>query len=197
VPRNGVTVMELTGLGPQDAVAVLAEEGVSVPQELEGQLEAELGGHPVALHLFAQVARQQGLEAILDGRPEQGLTEYLLQEIAQGLTERERVVLGHASIFPVHFTPADVEALGSAGAEAALVTLHKRRLVLQDAGSYRLPEVVRNFFYERLQDKERLHALVDKRRLERARATNAEAAPTTKRKEIVADFAEAITTKAT
>jgi hypothetical protein len=170
-PRPGVRVLELAGLPDADALALLAHDGVGVPAELRERVRDEAGGHPLALHLLAEAAKGGALAPLLDRRPEQELAEFLLAEIDARLGDLERAALAHASLFPHAFGADDLRAVGAKAPEAALDGLRRRRLVAWDEDGYRLHEVVRNFYYARLQDKARLHTLAADHCLARGDAT--------------------------
>lgn len=157
-PRDGVQVVRLEGLSDDDAVAFLSAKGLDITEGMRRRIRDEVGGHPLALHLLAEAATVDGgLEPLLDRRPERELTDYLLGEIDAGLTENERTALAHGALFAQTFHRQELETLCGRKLEAPLLALRRRNLVLGEEDGMRLHEVVRNFFYSRLEDKDRLH----------------------------------------
>jgi tetratricopeptide (TPR) repeat protein/DNA-binding transcriptional ArsR family regulator len=157
--RPGLRVLRLAGLPDTDAVRLLEARGVTVPPALVARLHQEAGGHPLALNLLAQAALQSGdLERLLDRVPETDLEGWLVEEIDARLSDDERLVLAHASLFRTPFTAADLVAISGKRLEGAMTRLRRRMLILDAPGGHALGEVVQNHFYAKLQDKKALHA---------------------------------------
>jgi tetratricopeptide (TPR) repeat protein len=157
--RERVRVLLLAGLTDEEVTRFLRLKEVELAPGLLPRLRDEIGGHPLALNLLLETAREQGqgLERLLDRIPEKNLEEYLLQEIYTVLADDERQFLTLASLFRTSFELGDVAALTSQGLEHALFKLRRRLLVQPYDGRYVLHEIIRNFFYRHLQDKPRLH----------------------------------------
>lgn len=160
-----VVHLRLEGLSDEGVAAFLEARGVDVRPELLPRLREEVGGHPLALGLFLESVRELGggadaMERLLDGIPEVNIEDYLLEEIVQGLSDEERHVLERASLFRTRFTADDLAALCDERVDGPLFRMRTRRLVQVQGEEHGLHEVVRNFFYSRLDDKEleRLHA---------------------------------------
>lgn len=159
-PAQGhIRALPLGGITDDDVADFFAEHGQPLDKALLPRLREEVGGHPLALQLFLQAMRQRGVapEGLLDRVPEEGLEEYLLQEIHDTLEEDERRVMGHASIFRAPFHADDLGALSDRPVTGPLLRLRKRHLIQGHGDRYTLHEVIRNFFYTLLQDKKRLH----------------------------------------
>lgn len=154
-----VRLLELGGLGDEDVARFLETQGLKATPEVLRRVREEVGGHPLALHLLLQTARETRapLEAVLDRVPEQRLEDYLLEEVYAHLAEDEREVLAHASVFRTLFTLDELRALTRRDPEAALLRLRRRMLVQAFGGEYALHEVVRNFYYQLLKNKRDLH----------------------------------------
>lgn len=154
-----VTRLRLTGLSAGEVRTFLEQQGLPVDDDAAEHVQRRLGGHPLAVNLLAQTAKetQRPLNDIVDHVPEQGIEEYLLHEVNQHLTEQEKNLLAHASIYPGPFTLPDIEALYPGNPGGALVQLRRRRLLNEEGERYRMHELLRPFFTERLDDPEGLH----------------------------------------
>lgn len=163
IPHNPaaghIEAIGLQGIGDGDVQALFAAHEVDLPEGLLPRVREELGGHPLAIELFIQTMREKEVEpeALLDRIPEEGLEEYLLQEIHDALDGEERRVLGHASLFRRPLRPDDLSVLSERPVTGPLLHLRRRHLVKAQGDQYTLHEVVRNFAYNLLQDKPRLH----------------------------------------
>jgi tetratricopeptide (TPR) repeat protein/DNA-binding Lrp family transcriptional regulator len=158
-----IASMHLGGLEADAVAQFLRHKGFKVHNEQLARVHDEVGGHPLALNLLLEAAGSaDGLEPLLDRRPEKDLERYLLQELDGGLSEGERTVLIHASLFRSHFSEEDVDAAAQRSLHAPLVALRRRLLVRGGPGRLWLPEVVRNYFYTRVADRKTLHTRVAK-----------------------------------
>ena len=157
-----VRTLRLEGLEDADVRSLLAAKGIEVEAALLPRIRDEVGGHPLALNLLLEAARRLDvpIPELLDRIPEQEVEEYLLNEVAEGLREDERQTLVQASVFRTRFSLDDLRALTQKDPERALSRLRRRLLVSADDEAYELHEVIRNFFYKRLQDRARLHEKV-------------------------------------
>ncbi len=157
---SNIRLIEMRGLEDEAVSEFLQRKELTVPEDLLPRLRDEVGGHPLALNLFVEAVKSAGgdVEAFLDGVPERDLEEYLLQEIYGRLEDDERRVLGLASLFRGTFTHEDILALSSRNPHGVLLRLRRRLLVQALDQEYAVHEIIRNFFYNLLQDKPRLHA---------------------------------------
>lgn len=157
-----VKLLHLGGLDDEAVGAFLEQKGIDLDADLLPLVRQEVGGHPLALNLFLEAARDLGVEPreLLDRIPESNLEDYLLQEIYGALSENERRVLSIASVFRTSFAIDDLRVLSTKNPEGALFKLRKRLLLQGLEGEYQLHEVLRNFFYNLLEDehKRTLHA---------------------------------------
>lgn len=155
-----VKVLRLGGLTDEDVHTILDRKGMKVPAALWPKVREEVGGHPIALNLLLETAKQQNVpvEALLDRVPEKDLQEWLLREVYAGLSDGEKEALAHASLFRTTFTSEDLAAVSRKNVDGVLFTLRRRLLVDSDGSAYSLHEVLRNFFYSLLHDKPALHA---------------------------------------
>ncbi|MCA1814172.1 MAG: hypothetical protein LC624_09515 [Halobacteriales archaeon] len=158
-----VRVLQLGGLDEDDVGMLLASKGIEAPAAVRSKLREVVGGHPLALALLVANAqeRQQGLAEVLTRVPEQNLEDWLLREVDATLSEGEREVLVHASVFRTSFDLDDLDAVSRRPPEGALLALRRRLLIQARAGhEYALHEVVRTFFYGMLRNKRELHGRV-------------------------------------
>lgn len=157
-----VHVVQLEGLDDADVAAMLEAKGLRVEEHLLPRIREEVGGHPLALNLLLEAAERMGVRVVdlLDRIPEREVEEYLLNEVYQTLTETERQVLTQASIFRHRFTLDHLRALAQKDPEHALARLRRRHLVVTHDDGHSLHEIIRNFFYQRLQGRKRLHEKV-------------------------------------
>ncbi len=156
---SDVRVLHLEGLTDADVAGFLEMKGAAVEKRLLPKIREEVGGHPLALNLLLEAATEANvsLERLLDRVPERDLEEYLLKEVSEGLTDEERQLLTLSSLFRTTFTLEDLSALSPKNLEGALSKLRRRLLVQNFEEHFALHEIIRNFFYQRLQDKARLH----------------------------------------
>ncbi len=154
-----IRLVHLQGLDDEAVAEFLQRKELAVADRLLPRLRDEVGGHPLALNLFVEAvkAADQDAEALLDGVPERDLEEYLLSEIYGHLADDERRVLGLASLFRGGFTHDDLLAMSSRNPHGVLLRLRRRLLVQALDHEYALHEIIRNFFYNLLNDKAALH----------------------------------------
>lgn len=154
-----VRLLQLGGLSDEAVQSFLGTRGLKVHAALLPKMREEVGGHPLALHLFSATAQERGgrVEELLDRIPERNLEDWLLQEVYATLGDAEKELLGPASILRDRFTLEDLRALTRRDPERALLGLRKRLLVQAFDGEYGLHEVVRNFFHGLVANKRDLH----------------------------------------
>lgn len=157
--EKGVRVLELAGLDDEAVAGICADQGFELSSSQRVRLREEVGGHPLALILFLETARSQGVsvDALLDRVPEADLEAYLLEEVVEGLEEDERQVLAAASLFRTPFTAEDLSVITERNPRGALVRLRKRLLIESVGGAFLLHEVVRNFFATLVHDRQDHH----------------------------------------
>ncbi|MBI2077256.1 MAG: NACHT domain-containing protein [Euryarchaeota archaeon] len=156
----GRRMIHLGGLDDQAVHAFFAAKQVPLPAELLPKVREEVGGHPLALNLLLEAAQELQVPVVqlLDRIPERNIEDYLLQEVYGSLTEDEKQVLLLSSLFRANFTAEDLNAVSKKPADHHLLRL-RRRLLLQPRGNdFVLHEVIRNFFYKLLRDRESFHA---------------------------------------
>lgn len=158
--REEVAVVRLAGLDDEAVAEILPAYGHDPTDALLRRVRDEVGGHPLALTLLLETARDHegGLEALLDRVPESDLEAYLLDELHDQLSDAERSLLALASLFHGVFTADDLAVLTDRRVAPILFTLRRRSLVLASEEGYQLHETVRNFFYELLEDRPGRHA---------------------------------------
>lgn len=163
-----VHVIVLEGLDDEDLQQMFTARGLDVPLHLFPRIREEVGGHPLALNLLIEAADRLGLGIVdlLDRVPEREVEDYLLEEVYQNLDASERQVLTLASIFRGPFTLEDLRALTQKDPDHTLLSLRRRLLVTADDAGYRLHEILRNFFYQRLGERKGLHTMAAKRCLD-------------------------------
>lgn len=154
-----VRLLRLGGLGDEAVLSLMQRHGLAADAGLLPKVREEVGGHPLALHLFLETARERGVDPreLLDRIPERNLEDYLLQEVYASLADAEKEVLAQASVFRDRFALDDLRALTKKDPERAVLGLRRRLLVQSFDGEYGLHEVVRNFFYRYVADKKGLH----------------------------------------
>lgn len=154
-----VRLLHLGGLGDTAVQRLMERKGLDLEPALMPKVREEVGGHPLALHLFLETARERGvpLTELLDRIPERNLEDYLLQEVYESLGDPEKEVLAHASVFRDRFSLDDLRAITRRDPERAMLGLRRRLLLQAFEGEYGLHEVVRNFFYGLLANKRELH----------------------------------------
>lgn len=161
--------LRLEGLSRADVDQLLGDQGVGVNEATLDGIQETLGGHPMALVLFAEAASDPGVEpaTLLDRLPDQEMEEYLLEEVHDHLTDAERSLLCHASVFRGPFTTGDIEAVYPRDPRGLLVELRRRRLLRREGDDYRLHALLRSFFHRRLGDPAAVHGRAADRALER------------------------------
>ena len=153
-------IMHLGGLDDQAVNAFFHSKQIALPPELLPKVRDEVGGHPLALNLLLEAAQELGVPVVqlLDKIPERNIEDYLLQEVYGSLSEDEKQVLLLASLFRASFSADDLNAISKKPYDHVLLKL-RRRLLLQPRGQdFMLHEVIRNFFYKLLRDRESFHA---------------------------------------
>lgn len=165
----GRSVLRLGGFSDLEVGQFFENEGVQLDPHLLPKVRDEVGGHPLALHLLLDASKELGVPVpkLLDRIPERNIEDYLLQEVVGSLTDDERQVLSHASLFRGRFGADDVSALSKRSVDHLLLRLRRRHLVQTDGTDYALHEVIRNFFYSLLKDRESFHVRAAQRYLER------------------------------
>jgi tetratricopeptide (TPR) repeat protein len=159
---EGVNFLTLEGLTDPEVLTFLEGKGVRLDPNFLPALHDEVGGHPLALNLIVETAAQLKvpLETLLDRVPESNLQDWLLKEVYGSLSEDERRILSHASLFRTGFTLDALRALSKKNPEPPLLKLRARQLIHSDAAEFQLHSIMRNFFYSLLEDKPALHAKV-------------------------------------
>lgn len=157
--------LHLEGLTDAGVAEFLAAKEIKIDPKLLPKIREEVGGHPLALNLLLEAARERNVpvQDLLDRIPEHNLEEYLLKEVYTTLSDDEKRALSLSSLFRTRFTMDDLGSLTEAKLEPALLQLRRRLLVQSFEGEFALHEIVRNFFYTHLQDKGRLHVKVAER----------------------------------
>lgn len=152
--------LRLGGLTVRDVDEFLSHRNVVISKPLLPKVQEEVGGHPLALALLLEAATELKVpvEKLLDRIPERQIEDYLLREVLGALSDDERTALSHASLFRATFNSADLSAISRKEYEHTLQKLRRKLLVQTVGAAYLLPEVIRNFFYAQLHDKEALHA---------------------------------------
>lgn len=153
-------ILRLSGLTAPDVGEFLGHRQVTLAAPLLPKVQEEVGGHPLALALLLEAASELKvpIEKLLDRIPERQIEDYLLREVLGTLSDDERTALAHASLFRATFTPNDLSSVTKKDHEHTLQKLRRKLLVQTVGTAYLLPEVIRNFFYAQLHDKEALHA---------------------------------------
>lgn len=151
----GLHTLELTGV--PDAAVQRIVGPCDAP--LVRRLQKQLGGHPLALHLLRGAAQHLGVGPgdLLDRAPSTEIQAYLLEELDKGLSEGERRVLGAACIMIGPFTHKDLAAVNPRARATDLASLQRQCLVGQTAEGAVLHDIVRAFFYARLDDPIEMH----------------------------------------
>jgi DNA-binding transcriptional ArsR family regulator len=165
----GRLLMRLPGLNDQEVGEFFQNKGVKIDPALLPKVREEVGGHPLALNLLLDASKELNVkvEQLLDRIPERNIEDYLLQEVFGSLSDDERQLLSHASIFRGRFSADDLSAVSKRTADHALLKLRRRHLVQSDGTDYSLHEVIRNFFYKLLKDRDQFHLRAAQRYLER------------------------------
>lgn len=165
----GRSVMRLEGFTDEEVGQFFQQQGVPLEKELLPKVREEVGGHPLALNLLIEASKELKVPVpkLLDRIPERNIEDYLLQEVFGSLTDDEKQLLSHASIFRGRFSADDLSALSKRTADHLLLKMRRRHLVQSDGTEYSLHEVIRNFFYKLLKDRESYHLRAAQRYLER------------------------------
>lgn len=147
-----------------DAVRQLLASDEVTPDDEDLDALAEVGGHPLALHLLADVSTQSGrpIHDILKGAQPDALVDFLLREVDEGLSEHERRVMAHGSLFREGFTMDKLRWVTKAH-EATLLGLRRKHLVELRGDRYTLHDLVRAFFHGMVDDAPRQHAKIASR----------------------------------
>lgn len=163
-PRFDPTVddvlhLRLTGLAEPAIARLFEERGIEAQPEVVERARERVGGHPLALNLLVEAAAEGSpqVEAILDEIPDHEIEGYLLEEVDEHLSDPERRVLAHASVFRRRFSREDLEAVYPSNPEGAIVKLRRRRLLRDDGDALALHGLLRSFFYDQLEDPGELH----------------------------------------
>ncbi|MBI4393659.1 MAG: helix-turn-helix domain-containing protein [Euryarchaeota archaeon] len=139
--------LRLRGLDAEAVSTFAGKKGLPIPERLERRVRKEVGGHPLALNILLETAgNPEKLDTLLDGLPEEPLTDYLLSELYDVVSESERRVLAALSVFPGPFSPEEADVVVSRRDESAFLSLRRRLLVDETLSGFELHEVVRNFF---------------------------------------------------
>lgn len=164
-----VTRLSLSGLDDQAVAEVLTRAGFPANAKTLPRVRAEVGGHPLALTLLVEAARDADgdLDGLLDRIPERDLEAYLLEEVNRGLSDEERRILTLSSVPRGSFDADALRPLAGRDPTPILWKLQRRHLVQASGDQWVLHEVIRNFFHHRLQDKKRLHVAAAEYHLER------------------------------
>ncbi len=164
LPRYDPTVdhvcqLRLTGLSQEDVASLLADRDLAADPATAERVHRQLGGHPLATLLLAEAASSAGtpVDELLEGIPVRETETYLLEEVHDQLSESEKRVLAYASIFQGPFTTGDLEAVYPRDPGGALVKLRRRRLLRDDGDSFRIHDLLRSFFHQRLEDPAKVH----------------------------------------
>lgn len=155
-----VATLVLGGLKDEDVRRMLERKGLAPPSsDSIARLRTSVGGHPLALVLLLDAAERQGvgIEELAGKLPRGDVEEFLLREVDATLTEDERDVLAHASVFRGRFTVEALAALSRKDPEPTLLKLRRRLLVTATEGEYALHEVLRTFFHAKVKGKADLH----------------------------------------
>jgi tetratricopeptide (TPR) repeat protein/DNA-binding transcriptional ArsR family regulator len=162
-------LLRLQGFPDAEVGEFFQQKGIRISAELLPKVREEVGGHPLALNLLLEAASELNVkvEQLLDRIPERNIEDYLLQEVFGSLSDDERQLLSHASIFRGRFSADDLTAVAKKTADHALLKLRRRHLVQSDGTDFALHEVMRNFFYKLLKDRDQFHLRAAQRYLER------------------------------
>lgn len=173
-PRYDATVagrmlLRLHGLTDAEVGEFFQNKGIRLDPAVLPKVREEVGGHPLALNLLLDAAKELNVkvEQLLDRIPERNIEDYLLQEVFGSLSDDERQLLSHASIFRGRFSADDLSTVSKRTADHPLLKLRRRHLVQSDGTDFSLHEVIRNFFYKLLKDREQFHLRAAQRYLER------------------------------
>lgn len=168
LPRR--RLIRLEGMRDPEVARFFEQKGVALAPHDLPKVREEVGGHPLALNLLLEAARELEVpvQQLLDRIPERNIEDYLLQEVYQALSDEEKQTLALASIFRSSFTLDDLNALSRKNSEHVLLRLRRRRLVESVGPEYALHEVMRNFFYKLLKDRPDFHAKAAQHYLDRA-----------------------------
>ncbi|MFQ5838131.1 MAG: hypothetical protein ACE5HJ_05045 [Thermoplasmata archaeon] len=138
--RRDVTVdgtvveMDLTGLGPEEAIILFPEEEVSVAAEVGRQVQ----GHP----LFFQLVRSHPTPSRALG----DLRRFMEEQIYAELTESERVMMKLASLYRVA-VPRDALFFGPSLNYDILLSMTERSLIRRAGdGEFVVHDTIRAFF---------------------------------------------------
>lgn len=172
-PLAGVFYRELKELGRDDAIAFMRAQGVKqgTPAEIATVCEA-YGNHPLSLRLLSGlIARDTRTPGDIAAAPRHDVhadlvqrQHHVLEQSYNALPDKERTLLSRLAAFRSAMT---YEALAifnefddDATLDAALNDLQDWQLLQRDTAHnrYDLHPIVRRYSYERLADKERVHA---------------------------------------
>jgi tRNA A-37 threonylcarbamoyl transferase component Bud32 len=154
----------LAGLSAADARSLLARRKLALPEDLTDMLVRSTEGNAQVLTLAIEALRHAPDRGAMIGRlaEAENIAEYLLREVDEGLTERERAVMGAvAALLGYAGTRAAVEALlGGGSAYRTLADLSRRNLLSASAGrrdkEYSQHAFVQAFYYRVLGEDERV-----------------------------------------
>jgi ATP/maltotriose-dependent transcriptional regulator MalT len=156
--KKKVTEESIEGFDLEATKEYLEQMGVDVSSEQLIELDKRMGGHPLALLMFASLAYEMDATEILENFPETGIEEYLYVEIYESLNKDERRVLEALSIFR---TPVTSEAFVSVAkcekAKSTLKTLKEKLLVKRKKKLYYLHDAIREFSYSLISDPKEYH----------------------------------------
>jgi len=140
--EGAVTELEIVGLDEASALHLLQDRGV--PADRRAELVTATKGHPLFLELVAATG----------GRETGDVREYLREEVASKLDAREQEVLASLA---VHRGPVAIEAIAPEVSDVGrLEALADRSLVRLGGGMADMHDLLREFFYSRLTNPQRL-----------------------------------------
>jgi ATP/maltotriose-dependent transcriptional regulator MalT len=158
--KKKVTKGSIEGFDLEATKEYLEQMGVYVSSEQLIELDKQMGGHPLALLMFASLADEMDVAEILENFPETGIENYLYDEIYELLNKDERRVLEALSVFR---TPVTSEACVSVAkcekAKKTLNTLKEKLLVKRKEKLYYLHGLIRDFSYNLIDNPKEYHRL--------------------------------------
>ena len=137
----------------------LERMGVEIKNEQLIELDKRLGGTPLYINFFANLAKEKGVGKALDDIPEKKeIKKHLLHEIYQQLDEKERRVMKALSVFRTPVTPdACVSVASGENVKETLISLKEKQLVSQKGCLYDIHDLLKKFFYEMIDDPKEYH----------------------------------------
>jgi len=155
-----VIEMKLLGLNISETLTFLSNKGIHVKLDEVVKIQEKLSGHPLALNMFCEAFKGKDLIKVLESLPEFGLLEYFWNEVYQTLSESERKLLKHISVFrePVSIKTIN-NILNVRNIWSILHALRRKMIIEHVNGEYFLHEVIRDLCYRLIDNPEKMHRL--------------------------------------